>query len=349
MLPVGVLEQAQKELCNWGSLGASVMEISHRSKEFIAVANQSERDLRDLMCIPSTYKVLFCHGGARAQFAALPQNFLGNQVTADYIDSGYWGCSAISEAQKYCAPHIIDVKTFFGNLRGIKPIQEWSLSDTSAYVHYCPNETVDGIAIHEMPDFIDKVVIADCSSTILSRPLDVGRFGVIYAAAQKNIGPSGLTLVIVREDLLGKARHEVPSILDYTILAKHNSMFNTPPTFSWYLAGLVFQWLKDQGGLIEMEKRNKIKADLLYSTIDRSDFYQNQIARANRSWMNITFYLVDSKLDNTFIIEAEASGLRGLKGHRTTSGMRASIYNAMPLSGVEMLTAFMKDFERRYG
>lgn len=249
MLPVEVLRRAEQELCNWHGLGTSVMEISHRSKEFIAVAEQAEQDLRDLLKVPSNYKVLFCHGGARAQFAALPLNLLGDKASADYIDGGYWAHSAIKEAEKYCAPNVIDVKTRIDGLSGIKPMKEWQLSADAAYVHYCPNETIDGVAIDETPDFGDKVVIGDYSSTILSRPLDVSRFGVIYAGAQKNIGPAGLTLVIVRDDLLGKARKEVPSILDYTVLAENDSMFNTPPTFARYLSGLVFKWLKEQGGL----------------------------------------------------------------------------------------------------
>lgn len=250
MLPVEVLRRAEQELCNWHGLGTSVMEISHRSKEFIAVAEQAEQDLRDLLKVPSNYK-------------ALPLN-LGDKATADYIDGGYWAHSAIKEAEKYCAPNVIDVKTRIDGLSGITPMKEWQLSNDAAYVHYCPNETIDGVAIDETPDFGDKVVIGDYSSTILSRPLDVSRFGVIYAGAQKNIGPAGLTLVIVRDDLLGKARKEVPSILDYTVLAENGSMFNTPPTFAWYLSGLVFKWLKEQGGLVEMQKRNQAKAELLY-------------------------------------------------------------------------------------
>lgn len=349
MLPVEVLRRAQQELCNWHALGTSVMEISHRSKEFIAVAEESEQDLRDLLKIPANYKVLFCQGGARAQFAALPLNLLGNSTKADYIDGGYWAHSAILEAEKYCQPNVIDVKTSVDGLSAIKPMKEWRLSDDAAYVHYCPNETIDGIAVDELPDFANKVVIGDYSSTILSRPLDVSRFGVIYAGAQKNIGPAGLTLVIVRDDLLGKARRETPSTLDYTVLAENDSMFNTPPTFAWYLAGLVFKWLKEQGGLVEMQKRNQEKAQLLYATIDQSDFYRNRVATANRSLMNIPFQLADSALDKVFLSEAEAIGLQALKGHRVVGGMRASIYNAMPLAGVKVLTDFMVDFERRHG
>lgn len=349
MLPVKVLRIVEQELCNWHGLGASVMEISHRSKEFIAVAQQSEQDLRDLLQIPSNYKVLFCHGGARAQFAAVPQNLLAGKNTADYIDSGYWAHSALKEASKYCTPNVINVKTHIENISAIKPMKTWKLSDDSAYVHYCPNETIDGIAIDETPDFGDKVVIGDCSSTILSRPLHVNNFGVIYASAQKNIGPAGLTLVIVRQDLLGKSCTTVPSILDYTVLANSNSMFNTPPTFAWYLSGLVFKWLKEEGGLIEMQKRNHDKAQLLYTTIDKSDFYKNQVAHTNRSWMNIPFHLSDSALDSTFLSEAEDRGLMALNGHRVSGGMRASIYNAMPIDGVKALTEFMNDFERRKG
>ncbi|MBA0171499.1 3-phosphoserine/phosphohydroxythreonine transaminase [Pectobacterium versatile] len=349
MLPVEVLRRAEQELCNWNGLGTSVMEISHRSKEFMQVAAESEQDLRDLLKIPSNYKVLFCHGGARAQFAAVPLNLLGERSTADYIDGGYWAHSAINEAEKYCTPNVIDVKTRVGDLRGIKPMREWKLSDDAAFVHYCPNETIDGIAIEEEPDFGDKIVVADYSSSILSRRIDVSRYGVIYAGAQKNIGPAGLTLVIVREDLLGKARRELPSILDYQVLADNDSMFNTPPTFAWYLSGMVFKWLKEYGGLAEMEKRNQEKADLLYSAIDGNDFYRNDVAVANRSRMNVPFLLADSALDKVFLVESVAAGLHALKGHRVVGGMRASIYNAMPLEGVKALTEFMADFARRHG
>ncbi len=349
MIPAEVLRRAEQELCNWHGLGTSVMEISHRSKEFIQVAEESEKDIRDLMNIPSNYKVLFCHGGARAQFAAIPMNLLGDKSTADYIDGGYWAHSAVKEAQKYCTPNVIDITTSIGDKRGLLPMSEWKLSQDAAYVHYCPNETIDGLAIDELPDFGDKVVIADFSSTILSSQIDVSRFGVIYAGAQKNIGPAGLTLVIVREDLLGKARKELPSILDYTVLAENDSMFNTPPTFAWYLSGMVFKWLKEQGGIAEIEKRNKAKAELLYKTIDSSSFYRNQVADANRSRMNIPFQLANPALDEVFLKESLAAGLHALKGHRVVGGMRASIYNAMPLEGVQALTAFMNDFEKRHG
>ena len=349
MLPVEVLRRAEQELCNWQGLGTSVMEVSHRSKEFIQVAEEAEKDFRDLLKIPAGYKVLFCHGGARAQFAAVPMNLLGNHSTADYVDGGYWAQSAIKEAVKYCSPNVIDAKTTLDGLRAITPMSSWTLSDEAAYVHYCPNETIDGIAIDEEPDFGDKIAVADLSSTILSRPLDINRYGVIYAGAQKNIGPAGLTLVIVREDLLGRAQQALPSVLDYKVLSDNDSMFNTPPTFAWYLSGLVFKWLKEQGGVGELNKRNQAKADLLYGTIDNSDFYRNDVAVRNRSRMNIPFQLADAALDGVFIEESVAAGLHALKGHRAVGGMRASIYNAMPLEGVQALTDFMIDFERRHG
>ncbi|MFH8133991.1 3-phosphoserine/phosphohydroxythreonine transaminase [Pantoea osteomyelitidis] len=349
MLPVEVLRRAEQELTNWHGLGTSVMEISHRSKEFIQVAEEAERDFRDLLKIPSNYKVLFCHGGARAQFAAVPGNLLGSATTADYIDGGYWAHSAIKEAEKYCRPNAIDVKTTLEGKRAILPMREWQLNDEAAYVHFCPNETIDGIAIDEQPDFGDKIVVADYSSTILSRAIDINRYGVIYAGAQKNIGPAGLTLVIVREDLLGQAQQHVPSILDYKVLAENDSMFNTPPTFAWYLSGLVFKWLKEKGGIGEMDRINQAKADLLYGVIDNSDFYRNDVATANRSRMNVPFQLADAGLDKLFLEESFSAGLHALKGHRVVGGMRASIYNAMPLEGVKTLTDFMIDFERRHG
>lgn len=349
MIPAEVLRRAEQELCNWHGLGTSVMEISHRSKEFIQVAEESEKDIRDLLNISQNYKVLFCHGGARAQFAAVPMNLLGNKSSADYIDGGYWAHSAVNEAKKYCTPKVIDVTTNLEGKRGILPMSEWKLNADSAYVHYCPNETIDGVSIDEMPDFGDKIVVADYSSCILSRPIDVSRFGVIYAGAQKNIGPAGLTLVIVREDLLGKARTELPSILDYTVLAENDSMFNTPPTFAWYLSGMVFKWLKEQGGLREMEKRNQAKAELLYGAIDRTGFYRNMVATANRSWMNVPFQMADASLDKLFLDQAQDAGLHALKGHRVAGGMRASIYNAMPIEGVKALTDFMAEFEKRHG
>lgn len=350
MLPAEVLKLAQKELCDWNGLGTSVMEISHRGKEFIKVAEEAEQDFRSLLNIPSNYKVLFCHGGGRGQFAGIPLNLLGDKTVADYVDAGYWAASAVKEAHKYCTPNVIDAKITVDGLRAVKPMSEWQLTPGAAYLHYCPNETIDGIAIEEAPNFGDDVVVtADLSSTILSREIDVSRYGVIYAGAQKNIGPAGLTLIIVREELLGKASVACPSILDYSILSANDSMFNTPPTFAWYLSGLVFKWLKEQGGVAAMDKINQQKADLLYSTIDNSGFYRNDVAAANRSRMNVPFQLADSALDKLFLEESFAAGLHALKGHRVVGGMRASIYNAMPLAGVKALTDFMQDFERRHG
>ncbi|AFP84541.1 3-phosphoserine/phosphohydroxythreonine transaminase [secondary endosymbiont of Ctenarytaina eucalypti] len=348
MLPIEVLKTAQQELCNWNGLGTSVMEVSHRSKEFLKVAQSSEQDLRELLAIPENYKVLFCQGGARMQFAAVPMNLLGGASHADYIDGGYWAHRALQEARKYCALKIIDVSIKIHGRQGIKPMKDWELSPDSAYVHYCPNETIDGLAINETPDFGDRVVVADCSSTLLSRPLEVSRFGVIYASAQKNIGPAGLTLVIVREDLLGRAATMLPSALNYSVLAQNHSMFNTPPTFAWYLSGLVFKWLKAQGGLAEIHKRNQLKASLLYRTIDESAFYHNTVASENRSCMNVPFRLLDSNLDELFLQESQAAGLHALNGHRVAGGMRASLYNAMPLSGLQALVNFMLGFIRRH-
>lgn len=349
MLPVEVMRRAEQEFCNWKGLGVSVMEVSHRGKDFIAVAEEAEQNLRDLLNIPQNYKVLFCHGGARGHFAALPMNLLGDKTTADYIVGGYWAESAAEEAKKYCTPNIIQVKQEKDGVWGIKPMKEWQLSQDSAYIHYCPNETIDGLAIHEEPDFPDdKVVIADYSSSILSKPIDISRYGVVYAGAQKNIGPAGLTIVIIREDLLGRASTQTPSIFDYSVLAKYDSMFNTPPTFAWYLSGMVFKWLKEQGGLQEMAKRNYEKSQLLYNAIDNSEFYINRVAVENRSWMNVPFQMQNPALDAKFLEEAHAQGLLSLKGHRVSGGMRASIYNAMPLAGVQALVDFMADFERRH-
>ncbi|SET12955.1 3-phosphoserine/phosphohydroxythreonine transaminase [Thorsellia anophelis] len=350
MLPEAVLEKAQAELRNWNNQGTSVMEVSHRGKPFMEIAAKAEQDLRELMNIPNNYKVLFAHGGARAQFAAIPLNLLGLKTTADYIDGGYWAHSAVEEAQKYCKVNVIDINHVHPDgMRGVKPMREWLLTDEAAYVHYCPNETIDGIAIHEQPDFSGKIVVADYSSSILSREIDVSRYDVIYAGAQKNIGPAGLTIIIIKEDLLDRANSVTPSILNYKILAENDSMFNTPPTFAWYLSGLVFEWLKENGGIKAMEARNEAKQALLYKAIDSNDFYINRICANNRSWMNIPFQLADSKLDELFLKEAEASGLQALKGHRALGGMRASIYNAMGLEGVQALCDFMDVFAKKHG
>ncbi|MCY9877251.1 3-phosphoserine/phosphohydroxythreonine transaminase [Vibrio natriegens] len=346
-LPKAVMQQAQNELLNWQGLGTSVMEISHRSKEFIKVAEEAEQDLRDLLNIPENYKVLFCQGGARAQFAAVPLNLLGEAKTATYIDGGYWAESAVAEAKKYCEPDVFDAKTEIDGKLAVKPASEWEIAPDAAYVHFCPNETIDGIEINDLP-VTDKPIVADMSSTILSREIDVSKYGVIYAGAQKNIGPSGISIVIVRDDLLGMAKQELPSILDFTVLAEKESMFNTPPTFAWYLSGLVFKWLKAEGGVKSIEKVNRAKAKLLYDFIDQSDFYRNGIHFANRSLMNVPFQLAKPELDSTFLELADAKGLKSLKGHRAVGGMRASIYNAMTLEGVQALVDFMKEFEEQY-
>lgn len=347
MLPADVLKQAQQELVDWNSLGTSVMEISHRSKEFIQVAEQSEQDLRDLLSIPDNYKVLFCQGGARAQFAAVPLNLLGDAKSADYVDGGYWAQSAVEEAKKYCQPNVLNVTCERDGKKAILPASEWEFSESAAYVHFCPNETIDGIEIRDLP-ITDKPIVADLSSTILSREIDISKYGVIYAGAQKNIGPAGLAIVIVRDDLLGVAKEALPSILDYTVLAAKESMFNTPPTYSWYLAGLVFKWLKSNGGIKAMEERNLTKAALLYDYIDNSSFYNNGVHTDNRSLMNVPFQLANAELDGKFLELADKAGLKALKGHRAVGGMRASIYNAMPLEGVQALVNFMREFEQQY-
>lgn len=345
MIPAEVLKKAQQELIDWHGLGTSVMEISHRSKAFLAVAEQAEKDLRELLAIPENYHVLFCHGGARAQFAAVPMNLLGEATSADYMDGGYWAHSAAQEAEKYCRPNVVDITCEREGKRAILPAQAWPLSEDAAFVHFCPNETIDGIEIRDLP-LTDKPIVADLSSTILSRPIDVSRYGVIYAGAQKNIGPAGLTIVIVRDDLLGQAKQALPSILDYTVLVDKDSMFNTPPTFAWYLAGEVFKWLKSIGGVAEMQRRNEAKAKVLYDFIDQSDFYRNEVHPDNRSLMNVPFQLKKPQLDPLFLEQAEAAGLKALKGHRAVGGMRASIYNAMPLEGVQALVDFMAQFEQ---
>ncbi|WP_394144264.1 3-phosphoserine/phosphohydroxythreonine transaminase [Vibrio atypicus] len=343
-LPKAVMEQAQAEFINWNELGTSVMEISHRSKEFIKVAEDSEQDLRDLLNIPDNYKVLFCQGGARAQFAAVPLNLLGTAKKATYIDAGYWAESAIQEANKYCEVDVFNAKTEKEGKLAVVSASEWKVDEASAYVHFCPNETIDGVEISELP-VTDKPIVADMSSNILSREIDVSKYGVIYAGAQKNIGPAGICIAIVRDDLLDLANELLPSFISYKTLAEKDSMFNTPPTFSWYLSGLVFKWLKAQGGVAAMEKVNKEKAALLYNQIDDSDFYKNDVHPENRSRMNVPFQLAKPELDELFLEQAKARGLVSLKGHRAVGGMRASIYNAMSLQGVQALVDFMKEFE----
>jgi phosphoserine aminotransferase len=348
MLPEEVLQQASEEMLDWHGSGASIMEMSHRGKEFIAVAAQAEADLRELMRIPDNYKVLFLQGGAALQFAMVPVNLLRGKKTADYINTGAWSKKAISEAKRYCEVNVA-ASGEASNFTAIPAFGSWKLKRDAAYVHYTPNETIGGVEFHWVPDTGDVPLVADLSSTILSRPVDVSRFGLIYAGAQKNIGPAGLTVVIVRDDLIGETLSPCPSLFDYKEQAENDSMLNTPPTYSWYLAGLVFQWLKRKGGLQAMADINKRKADKLYAAIDGSDFYSNPVEPVSRSWMNIPFTLANPELDAVFLKEAAANGLITLKGHRSVGGMRASIYNAMPEEGVDALIAFMKDFESRNG
>jgi phosphoserine aminotransferase len=349
MLPEAVMQQAQSEFCNWQNSGVSVMEVSHRSPEYIQIAKQAESDLRALLAVPDNYKVLFCQGGGRGQFAAVPLNLLGDKLDADYILTGQWSKSAVVEAKKHARIHETDIMltTKEGKI-GIKPCADWNISAGAAYVHYCPNETIEGIEIFDVPETGVVPLVADMSSTILSRPIDVSKFGVIYAGAQKNIGPSGLAIVIVRDDLIGYAREAIPSIFDYQIQTDFDSMYNTPPTYSWYLAGLVFKWLLAQGGIAAMEQKNIAKAALLYNAIDNSDFYSNNVDVSVRSRMNIPFTLADDSLNDTFLSEAKEAGLLTLKGHKLVGGMRASIYNAMPIEGVQALVDFMAVFEEKY-
>lgn len=346
MLPLEVLEQAQGELLDWHRSGMSVMEISHRSVAFEQVAAEAEADLRELLSIPRNYKVLFLQGGASAQFALVPLNLASPQSTVDYLNTGHWSRKAIAEAGRYCKVHVAGDAG--GDYTRVPPQTELRFSAGAAYVHYTPNETITGVEFGYVPETRGVPLVADMSSSILSRPIDVSKYGLIYAGAQKNIGPSGLVVVIVRDDLIGHARTETPLVFDYQAMADASSMLNTPPTFAWYMAGLVFKWLKSAGGLAAVGERNRIKAEMLYSAIDASALYENPIARDARSWMNVTFTLTKPELDAAFLAQAADAGLHGLKGHRVLGGMRASLYNAMTLAGVEALIAFMREFERQY-
>lgn len=346
-LPTAVLERAQTELADWHGKGLSIMEMSHRSPEFISVIDKADADLRTLLDIPANYKILFLQGGASLQFSAIPLNLLGAGQTADYIDTGIWSQKAIEEAQRFGQVNVAASSKANG-YSAVPPQADWQLSPNAAYLHYTPNETIGGLQYDFIPQ-VDVPLVADYSSCILSEPLDVSKFGLIYAGAQKNIGPAGLTLVIVRDDLLGHAQSGTPALLDYAAQAKNGSMINTPPTFGIYLAGLVFEWLLEQGGLTAMQAINQQKAQLLYGYIDHSDFYANPIALANRSGMNVPFTLADSRLEKTFLAESEAAGLLNLAGHRSVGGMRASIYNAVSLESVQALVDFMQDFAKKYG
>lgn len=346
-LPEAVLKQAAAELVDWRGRGCSVMEMSHRGADFVAIAEQAEQDLRSLLSIPDDYAVLFLQGGASQQFAQVPLNLLPEGGSADYLNTGMWSTKAIEEAQRYGTVRVVASDEANG-FRGVPDLSTWQLDPQAAYLHVTPNETIHGVAFDTLPD-TSVPIVADLSSSILSGPLDVRRYGLIYAGAQKNIGPAGIVVVIVRKDLLGRARAVTPTLLDYAVAAKNGSMYNTPPTLAWYLAGLVFQWLIAQGGLTAIAAVNERKAAALYAAIDGSDFYANPVVPAYRSRMNVPFTLADAALEKTFLKEAEAQGLLNLAGHRVVGGLRASLYNAVPEAAVTALTAFMADFERRYG
>ncbi len=348
MLPEAVLQQAQEEMLDWHGSGMSVMEMSHRGKEFVSIAEQTEADLRELMAIPDNYKVLFLQGGASSQFAMVPMNLLRGKNSADYINTGAWSKKAIAEGKRYCNVNI--AATTEENKFTSAPAQaELKLDAKAAYVHYTPNETIGGVEFPYVPETGDVPLVADMSSTILSRPIDVSKFGVIYAGAQKNIGPAGMAVVIVRDDLIGETIDGTPSMFNYQTHVDNDSMYNTPPTYTWYLAGLAFAWLKKNGGLAAMAETNQRKASKLYAAIDNSDFYANPVDPESRSWMNIPFTLANPDLDAEFLKEASARSLKTLKGHRSVGGMRASIYNAMPEAGVDALIELMADFEKRHG
>ncbi len=349
-IPEEVLQQAQAELLDFHGTGMSVMEMSHRGKVFMDVAAEVEGDFRELLAIPANYKILFLQGGGKGEFSLVPMNLLRGKTTADYVNTGHWSSGAIKEARKYCVPNVI-ASSEDKNFTYVPRQNVWKPNKDAAFRHICSNETIHGVEYFWTPDIADDVaLVADTSSHIMSRPMDVSKYGCIYGGAQKNIGPSGLTFVVVREDLLGGAHPMTPSVFDYTQQAANQWMLNTPPTFAVYLAGLTFKWLKKQGGLAGIEKQNIAKAALLYGGIDGSDgFYRNDVAIDDRSRMNVPFFLRDEKLNAAFLAGSATAGLAGLKGHKAIGGMRASLYNAMPLAGVKTLTDFMRDFAIRNG
>ena len=347
VLPTEVLQQARDEMLNWHDSNMSVMEMSHRGKEFRSLAEKAEADFRELIGIPSSYKVLFLSGGASSQFSMVPMNLLREKKRADYINTGAWSKKAIKEAQRYCNVNIA-ASSEDADFTYAPTQDKWKLDQNAAYVHYTPNETIGGVEFNWTPDLThlgsNVPLVADMSSSILSRPLDITQFGIVYAGAQKNMGSAGLTIVIVHEDLLGTTITGTPSMFDYKIHADNASMYNTPPTYAMYVAGLVFEWLMKKGGLVEMEKINIAKANLLYNLIDITDFYHCPVANPDRSRMNVPFTLKNTALDGEFLKQAQARGMFHLKGHRSVGGMRASIYNAMPIEGVATLVEFMKEF-----
>lgn len=347
-LPLEVLEKARDELVNWHGSGMSVMEMSHRGKEYMSIQAEAEADLRELMGIPANYKVLFLQGGASAQFAMVPMNLYRGKTSADYLNTGEWSKKAIKEAKKYGAVNVV-ASSEDKNFSYAPEQSAWKLDPNAAFVHYTPNETIGGVEIFWTPQTGNVPLVADMSSNILSRPIDVSKFGLIYAGAQKNIGPAGLTIVIVRDDLLGQTVAGTPTMFDYKIHGDNDSMYNTPPTYAIYIAGLVFKMLKAKGGLAAMEKVNRAKATLLYDALDASRFFHSPVARENRSLMNIPFTLKDAALDEAFLKAAKERGMIQLKGHRSVGGMRASIYNAMPIEGVQTLVDVMQAFEKTHG
>lgn len=344
-LPEDVLAQVRDEMLDWHGAGMSVMEMSHRGAEFVSIAETATQDLRDLMAIPDNYKVLFLQGGATGQFAAIPLNIASADARADYVVTGSWGKKAHKEAQKYVGNSVVSAKPE-GSFTGIPEVSSWDLGSDSAYVHITPNETIEGVEFHDIPDTGDIPLVGDMSSTFMSRPIDVSKYGVIYAGAQKNVGPAGLTIVIVREDLVGNAQANCPMVFDWEKQADADSMLNTPACFSWYVSGLVFKWAKQRGGLKAIGETNARKAAKLYEAIDTSSFYSNPVDKNARSRMNVPFLLADDALNADFLKQAEAVGLSTLKGHRSVGGMRASIYNAMPEAGVDALIDFMHEFEK---
>ncbi|MFS0756441.1 3-phosphoserine/phosphohydroxythreonine transaminase [Noviherbaspirillum sp. 1P10PC] len=348
VLPESVLQRAADEMLDWHGSGMSVMEMSHRGKEFIGIAKKAEADFRKLLAVPDNYRVLFLQGGAMAENALIPMNLLGDKTSADYVNTGEWSKKSIKEAGKYCKVNVA-ASAADRDFTYVPAQDTWQLDSQAAYVHVCTNETIGGVEYHWVPDTHGVPLVADMSSHILSRAVDVSKYGVIYGGAQKNIGPAGLTLVIVREDLLGRALPITPSAFNWKEQADNDSMLNTPPTYGIYIAGLVFEWLLEQGGIAEIEKRNIEKASLLYDYLDQSRFYSNPVAKADRSRMNIPFRLADSALDEAFLQGAKEHNMVQLKGHRVVGGMRASIYNAMPIEGVRTLVAYMKEFERTHG
>ncbi len=345
-LPTEVMERIRDEWLDWQGNGASVIEVSHRGKPFLRVAEQAEQDLRDLLSIPADYAVLFMQGGASAQFALVPMNLAAPDATVDYLNTGHWSAKAIAEARRYCRVHVAaDVGAPYARVPAPSDI---AYSGRAEYVHYTPNETIGGVEFADVPETGGVPLVADMSSNILSRPIDVSQYALIYAGAQKNIGPAGLVVVIVRRDLLGRARAGTPTVFDYRAVAAEHSMLNTPPTFAWYAAGLVFQWLKARGGVAAIERQNRAKAQALYAAIDASPFYRNRVAPEARSRMNVVFQLARPELDEEFLRRADAAGLKSLKGHRVAGGMRASLYNSMPAEGVAALVDFMREFERAH-